>query len=330
MAFRAEQRRLVEAALKRYSPDVARAFREAMQIAGADVDYKALVAALDAGQVERAVELLRIRQSTMFSMTESIRTAYVAGGIMAELPAAAQGVFRFDGRHPRADAWASEHSAQLVQGLTEDGVQAARAVISDGIGTVPPNRLALDLVGRRVGSRRVGGFIGLSAAQTDSILAARAKLMSGDPSLMREYLSLKQRDRRHDRTVLQAIKEGQPVTGRTLDRVMEAHKSKALAYRGRVISRTETHTALAAGREESFRQMAERDDIEAVTARWQHNLSEDPRLDHVAMNGTVIQQGQTFDFPDGVSMAHPHDPAGGAKHSINCRCIAVYRVVPKR
>jgi hypothetical protein len=48
------------------------------------------------------------------------------------------------------------------------------------------------------------------------------------------------------------------------------------------------------------------------------------------MGGTVIQLGETFNFPDGARMKYPHDPAGGAAHSIGCRCVAIHRVkLPK-
>jgi hypothetical protein len=222
----------------------------------------------------------------------------------------------------------AEKAASLIQGITAETEAMARAVLRQA-GQVPSRKLATEITGRVVGQRRAGGFIGLTEQQADSIIRGRSALQSGDPSQMRAYLDLKLRDRRFDGAIKKAVREGRAIKGAELDRIMEAHKSKALAYRGRVIARNETHTALAAGRDETHRQMLERPDVAAVTKRWQHNLSEHPREDHQAMDGTVIGFGETFNFAD-AAMKHPHDPAGGAKHSIGCRCIAVYRVELER
>ncbi len=76
-------------------------------------------------------------------------------------------------------------------------------------------------------------------------------------------------------------------------------------------------------------QLLGRAGVADVTIRWQHNLSAEPREEHLAMDGTVLSISERFQFSD-VAMAHPHDPAGGAKHSIGCRCVGVYRVELER
>jgi len=97
------------------------------------------------------------------------------------------------------------------------------------------------------------------------------------------------------------------------------------------VARNETFTAQASGRNEGWQQVLERPDIDGVTVRWQHNLSQKPREDHVSMDGTIIQIGGDFIMDDGTAMSYPHDPRGGPIHSNGCRCIAVYRpVLPKR
>jgi len=249
------------------------------------------------------------------------------------------GVFGFDGNHSRAVALAQEQAAALVTNITDDAIINARRVITEGLtDNRSLNSVARDLVGRKVGQQRVGGIIGLTEQQTDRMINIRS--MMQDPERIREYFikdrktgKMKPRylesDRRFDRMVRKAIKDGKALSAADVDRVTEAYRSKAGLARAKRVARNEAFTAQAAGRDEGYKQLIDSGKVEAVTKRWQHNLSVNAREDHQRMDGTVIQLGETFDF-GGVRMKHPHDPAGGVEHSINCRCIAVYRTkIPK-
>jgi hypothetical protein len=221
----------------------------------------------------------------------------------------------------------SQHGADLVTAITEESRQSVRAVVMDGLAQSRTTAaIARDIAGVRIGEKRVGGIIGLTSPQTDSIIKARAALSSGDPVRMRAYLGLATRDRRFDPTIRRAIREGRAIKGPDLDRIMEAHKSVALKKRALLIAKKESFTATAAGRHQAYLQMMEMPGVVGASVRWQHNLSAEPRVDHVAMSGTVVQIGQPFIFPDGTMMLHPHDETAPAKHVIGCRCTAVYRV----
>jgi len=190
--------------------------------------------------------------------------------------------------------------------------------------------IARMITGTKQGTQRVGGILGLTTQQTDSIMGkyddvgrlismgGRQKLASGDPKL-------KLRDRRYDAQIKKAIAEGRAITGPALDKIMDAHKSKALAYRGKLIAKNETFSALEAGRREAIAQALQNPEVEGATKRWQHNLSQEPREDHVAMSGTVIDFNEDFVFGT-VRMKNAHDPDGGAEHNLGCRCITVYRI----
>lgn len=332
MARENAQHRRVREVLAKMEPEIRKAFVEAMAKVTSAVDRKALIAALNAGNIEQAVDLLRINQALLTPLFEAMRSGFIVGGtlVAADLPKGLSGSFGFNGRHIRAEGWVTQHVGGFIQGIETDTLAMTRTIIREGIenGTSSA-KLAREITGRVVGRTRVGGYMGLTSQQTDSIIRGRSDLLSGDPKRMKRYMKLKQRDKRFDAQIKQAIKSGKSIKGSTLDRIMEAHKSKALAYRGKVIARNEAHTSLAAGREEGYQQLLDNPEIESVSVRWQHNLSIEPREDHVAMSGTVIHLGETFDFSD-ASMKHPHDPAGGPKHSVACRCIAVYRAKRKR
>lgn len=323
------QRRDFEKALRGVSKRVREAFFRAIDRARTGARVGEITALLDQGDIEGAVQALRLTDADLSALLDAVRGGMIEGGALAEAiaPKGLRGRFSFDGFSPRADEWLRFHGGRLIQGIQEDTLEATRSVIRGGISQgASSRRIALDLVGRKVGAKRVGGHLGLTAQITDSITAGREKLASGDPALMREYLGLKLRDRRFDARVRRAIREGRALQGADLDALIEAHKSKALKYRGAVIGKHEARKALAFGRHESFEQMLEREDVEAVTKRWQHNMSREPRQDHVKMDGTKVDFRERFSFEDGTQMSHPHEDGAPAAHTIGCGCMAIYRV----
>lgn len=327
MARLTAQEREVQRLLAKLEPRVANAFADAIQAARRNVDFAALVEALDRGDLSAAIRALDVPQQVLFPLEEAIRAAYIEGGQMVAM-AAPQALLGFGGSTPAAVEWLRTLSSTRIQGIREDTLEAVRnALVSGREQGMGSRELATMIVGRRVGNRREGGILGLTAQVADSIMAGRAKLASGDPKLMAEYLDLKLRDRRYDRAIRKAIKEGRAITGRELDTILEAHKSKALAYRGKVIAKSETFSALEAGRREAVRQALENPQVAGATKRWQHNLSQEPRLDHISMGQAPARE---FDAPfvmaDGAIMQHAHDPAGGPANNAGCRCITVYRI----
>lgn len=323
------QERRFQAALDKYSKAIRSEFLDAISRAATSVDHASLIEALESGDVFRAMQIARIDEATLSRLGETIRQAHGAGGLLAEAvaPAGLSGSFSFNGRHGRAEAWVRQHVGGLIQGIEQESMQVTRNVIEAGIQEGrSSSAMARQITGRRVGRIRVGGHLGLTTQQTDSIILGRSKLASGDRGLMRDYLNLKQRDRRFDGVIRKAIDEGKPIRGAQLDRIIEAHKSKALGYRGRVIARHESHNALSAGRDEGMAQMLERSDVERVTKRWQWNHSRDPRENHRALSGTTLDFAERFNLGGGVTAAHPHDTSLPGSETISCRCIAVYRV----
>lgn len=313
-------------ALAKYAPAIEKAFLEAIEDARAAIDVRALVAALEAGDFDGAVRLIETSPARALRLQEAVRAAYIQAGVNIELPAAIAGAFAFDGRNPRAEQWLRDNGARLVQVVTGDA--DTRAAIRDLlVAGMESNRgarsVALDVTGRISGQtgRREGGVIGLTAEQVTYKLNARADLENLDG----RYFTRALRDKRFDGIVKKAIESGKPLGRLDIDRIVGRYADKMLAYRGKVIARNEAFQAQAAAAHEAHLQLVGLAGIREVTKRWQHNLSEEPRPDHLAMNGTVLPVQQPFIFAD-AAMQHPHDPAGGARHSIGCRCVAIYRV----
>lgn len=342
MAVKPKQVRQVERLIRKMQKPIADAFREAISDAATDIDFAALVRALEARDINAAVALIAISPAALSALGEAVRNSYIAGGNLAAsgAPRALSGVFRFDGRHPNAVIWAAQNVGDLIEGIQAESLDTVRKVIAEGIDqNIPPRDLARAITGRKVGRRRVGGIMGLNSEQADSIM--RAHRILSDPDLIRGYFikdrvtgrmkpRFKLSDRSFDKLIRDAIRDGTALSGRQLANVIEAHTSKALGYRGRVIAKDQAFTSIAAGRQEGFDQMLARPDVEDVTKRWQHNLSENFREDHVAMSGTVVSLNEPFVFAD-ANLMHSHDSNASAGHTIGCRCTTIYRVVvPKR
>lgn len=320
------QEKALAAALDKYAPAIESAFLDAIADARAAVDVRALVAALDAGDFDLAVRLIQTSPARALALQEAVRAAYIQAGINTAVPSAIAGLWAFDGRNPRAEQWLRDKGAELVQVVTGDTESRAaiRALLVDGMeSNRGANAVALDVIGRvnRETGRREGGVIGLTAQQVEYKMNARAELESLDAG----YFDRRLRDKRFDRIVREAIKTGKPLTRKDIDKITGRYSDKMLAYRGRIIARNEAFQAQAAAAYEAHLQLVGVEGVKAVTKRWQHNLSQEPREDHLAMSGMVLPVSQAFVFPDAI-MQHPHDPAGGAKHSISCRCVAIYRV----
>ncbi len=315
-----QQERQFAALVAKLEPRIRQAFVDAIRTHGKGIDIKAMIAALERGDIAGAAEVARIKPATLFPMTEAIRAAFIEGGAMA----VTRGSFSFDGRHPQAEQWFQSHALSLVQGISDESVDVARQAISAKIGTVPPAKIAQEIVGVRAGSGRTGGLVGLTSQMAESITAGGDSLRAGRYS---DYLRLKLRDKRFDRIIAAARKSGKPLTEAQIKAILAAHKQKALAYRGKLMAVNESFTALAAGRHESYRQMIEAGVADGVTKKWVHGLSLDARVNHVTLDGTRIDFDQSFDLGGGLFAQHPHDASLPASETVGCRCTVVYRLV---
>ena len=315
--------------LNRFEPEIAQAFTAAILAARRSVDLRALEQALRAGNVSQAVDILRINQALLFPLDAAITSSFVAGGqmIAAAAPVSA-GVMGFDGRHFRAEAWARNHVGGLIREVVADQVQMARTVIDAQImAGRNPRAMVTELVGRVTPRGREGGFLGLTQRQAQYALNAREELQN----LSRAYFDRTLRDRRFDRSVDRAIREGRPLASADLDRITARYRDRLLAQRAETIARTESITALRAGRHEGIQQGIDQGFIasERVRRVWDATLDSRTRPDHQAMHNEGVD-GMTAPFvlPDGSRMMYPGDTSLGADagQTINCRCVERFEV----
>lgn len=330
----AAQKAALDAFAKEWPPKIQKAFWDAVYRARARIDVDALTDALARGDVLGASEMLRLNANDFSSLREAMRGAYISAGegMNGMLPQQIAAQWGFEGYNPRALTWIEQRGAALVQGITEDSQAATQRAILDVLERPQERSLrsaALDITGRmnRATARREGGILGLTAEQTQWAINARADLANLDA----RYFNRARRDKRFDKTVAAAIRNGRPLSQAQIDKITGRYKDKLLDMRGQIIARNEAFEAQASARHEAMRQVRERPDVEAVTKRWQLGFPVQHRDNHVALAGRkVADLEDRFDLGGGLTALHPHDADLPAGETINCRCSLVYRVRLRR
>ena len=325
--------------IAKLEPEAERAFMEAVAQVKSDIVLREVVERLEKRDIEGAIEALHIDPAAFHPLSDALRQAYNAGGVLVVQnlprlrdPLGGRVVVRWDVQNQRAEAIIRELSSTMITEVTESTKQVVRETIearySEGAG---PNTIALDIVGRqsRVTGRREGGVIGLNGPQAALIERTRENLLSGDPERMRKYLALKTRDKRFDGAIRRAIDAGKPLDRASLDMVLMRLRDRNLKLRGEMIARTETMTSVMAAKHEAFQQGldAAGRDASLVTRKWRSAGDRRVRHTHTILNAQeVTGMDAPFISPSGAMMRYPGDTSlgAGASEIIACRCDVEY------
>lgn len=214
----------------------------------------------------------------------------------------------------------------MIVEIVEDQRQGIRQALEAGLQAgANPRQTALGIVGRinRATGKREGGLIGLTSQQMGYVANAKAEL--ADPDQMAGYLQRGLRDKRYDRLVAKAIRDGKPLAKVDIDRIAARYADRLLKWRGDMIARTESIGALHAGQYEAMRQLIDSGKVRAdqVTKTWSATMDGRTRDSHQAMNGQTVSFDRPFVTPSGYLMRYPHDAEFGAPADeiIGCRCF---------
>lgn len=306
--------------------------REGFLVSVYDIRSEVTVAEVAASIADGSAIAITVDQVFFGPLDEAMRQSYVESMRALRPPRYVRDpatgnrlVVRFDGRHPRAEAWMRQQSSRLITEIVSSQREAIQVALEAGLADGRnPRRVALDIVGRinRATGRREGGIIGLHRQFADYVVNARREL----ENLNSSYFQRMRRDRRFDSMVRKAIREGKPLSAADVDRIVNRYSDRLLALRGETIARTEALTGLTAGRDEAMQQLVETGVVQPqdvrITWRWTGGATPPGRDMHREMDGKSVGLNEMFVMPDGVMMRFPHDPAGGAEHNANCRCFA--------
>lgn len=334
------ERRVFADLEERYGREVAVAFFRALDDLKAQAEIERVIAAIQAGNIEAALEALHIDPEAFAELPEIIRRAYAEGGratverMPRRTPEGLALVVRFDPGHSEAAAWLAEHGARLVTGVTEDMRAATRDQLVAGMQRgANPRTVALDIVGRlnRATGFREGGIIGLTSQQAGYVARAKTQLASTDAEELNAYLGRNLRDKRFDRSVAKAIRTGEPIPVEVQAKAAQAYAARLLRHRGETIGRVEAMTAIQTAKRAAFLQGIEagkfaEDEIERT---WRSAGDLRVRHTHVVLNGQKKRGlSEPFVSPSGARLMHPMDTSLGAgmDEIAGCRCDCAWRI----
>lgn len=333
------QRQLFAELAETYGRSVAEAFFRAIETIRSGVEIQRLIALIDQGNIEEALEALHIDPEAFNEVADRAREAHAEAGRTAaenmpkRRPDGTALVVRFDGRNPEAEAWLSRQSSDLITRITIEQRDIVREKLTEGMAKgANPRQTALEIVGRinRATGRREGGILGLTQAQAAYVATAREELASGDPEALKHYLTRGRRDKRFDRSVTKAIREGKPVDAAIAAKALTAYERRLLQLRGETIGRVEAMTSLQQAKFEAYRQAIASGKVaeNTVTKVWRSAGDLRVRHTHRSLNAESVRFSEAFRSPSGAMMRFPMDTALGAgpQEIVGCRCDCEYRI----
>lgn len=324
----------IAALVEAWAPQIAKAFLEAIALIRDRAQVGQIATMLERGDINGALSAVGLDPAAFRSLDTALAQAFEAGGnaTTTKIPASRTAVghrldILFNARNPEAEDWLRSHSASLVTEIVEDQRTMLRAALTAGMEKGRnPRDVALDIVGRinRTTRRREGGAIGLTTSQEEWVRNYEAELAAGDPKALTRTL----RDKRFDRTVARAIREGQQIPAEVLAKMVAAYRNRALRYRGEAIGRTEAMAALHKAQDESFRQAIAAGQVDARDVRKVWRSAGDGRVrdTHRMLNGETVGFTQSFASPSGARLRYPGDARAPAAEIIQCRCWCEYRI----
>ncbi|MCE7028472.1 phage minor head protein [Jiella avicenniae] len=333
----ASQREIIAGLVARYEPQVRQAFLDAISDVRDAITLRIVIDRLERNDINGAVEALHLDHEAFARLEQSITDAYTGGGqaIVQTLPKLRDPggdllIWRFGVRNTQGELELRRSLEVLSTNLTTEAREVARTKLVEGLAAGRnPTQTAVELVGRvnRASGKREGGIIGLSRPQAQYVQNARDELQSGDPKRLRNYLTRGQRDKRFDRAIEKAIREGKPLPQDLVSKIAGRYSDGLLKLRGDTIALDQTMTAMARAKDESYRQQIASGKVDQrfVTKTWHHSPEEDPRLNHLALDGKTVGYNEMFDMGNGTMMRYAHDPEGGPKENLFCKCRTEYR-----
>ena len=322
---------------------IAKAFRNGVSLIADEAAIGALSAAIKRGDYAAAMAAIDIDDSAFDELRVLLVQTYAEGGVseISGMPYAVKP--RWNSASPRAEDYARNVIGQHITYISDDMRAAVTSAIRNGIADSlafgrSVDRVALDIVGRKgTGGSRTGGIVGLNQQQEQWVTSMR-RALSGDIAQSGKFwigddgklkTSFSKMDRRFTSLIQSALLTGKPLTVAQIDRITSAYSDNLLRVRGLTIARTERGSAINAGRQEAWRQAADRAGLPygAIWKEWRHSTRKmEPRITHILANKDRVQGLDTPFNIGGYFCLHPHDPTLPASEVVNCGCTVQYGI----
>jgi hypothetical protein len=269
---------------------------------------------LETGQFGEAVERAALAGS---SFAARVNERFVSAGqaTAGHINEMLQVVISFDQVNDLAVAEMKANNLRFIREIEESTRAAIHTVLTDGVTRgLNPRQQAVEF----------RQFIGLTAKQMQMVTNYRRNL----EELSSHALSRALRDRRADRLITRAISEQRPLTPEQIDSLVQRYNDRFIAYRARVIARTEALRAVHQGSEKMWMQglqsglFAEED----LIREWRTAADERVRGTHRPMHGQKRPFDQPFVSGAGAALMYPGDLRAPASETIQCRCVVTTRI----
>lgn len=322
--------RQIRRLLRKFEPVVQDAFLASVAEIVSGVVMAELIDALRRGSIEEAIIAIHAEPAAFEAFRNARGSAYIGAGedtvsVMPKTPRGRQLVVRFNTRALNAEQWLSEQSSQKVTRLSDEQTQVLRNALTDGLERGDnPITIARNVAGRidKKTGRRVGGIIGLSNPQEEALRRARQELSSLET--MNRFKARALRDRTLDRLINRAIHEQRPLTDAEIQQLLDRYSDRMLDFRARTIARTETMSALHAGKRQAYQQAIDEGSVSQQELRrvWDSTGDNKVRESHAAIDGEEVG----WDEPYSNGLMYPGDQSGPPEEVINCRCDEFIRI----
>lgn len=279
-------------------------------------DAQTLTAIENLIAVGRWADALVVVETAMLQMGRTWQEAFAtAGDDTALLIGNALNItVNFDTMNDYALNAMRQNTLRLVREFGAEQRLATREALEDGIRRgINPRQMA----------REFRDSIGLTRRQVQAVNNYRRLLESLDRDSLRRLL----RDRRFDRTVLRAIEEGRPLSGKQIETMVERYRARYLKYRSEVIGRTEALRSVHAGADAMYSQAIADGTLQAdaLVRQWKTSRDERVRGSHRGMHDQQRPVGQPFMSGTGSLLRFPGDPDAPPSDTVQCRCAVTTR-----
>lgn len=307
---------------KKFEPKIRKALIKAWNQLRTQESRASIESALKEGGIEAVMSMFDNMGIVINKhISDVIDDAIKAGADLTILVIPAEAILNkdavFDLFNPHTAEFISRYKLDLVKNITDNTREAVRnGLFEDSIAGVNPNTTA----------RNFRNTMGLTPNQEKAVRNYRTYLENLDRQALKRAL----RDKRFDRTILNAIKSDTPLTKAQIDKMVNRYREKYIKYRAEVIARTESLRAISIGNDLNIRQMVldGEIDLEAVRKFWHFGGKNvrDAHLSTPGLNRDGRRLDEHFITPLGPMM-YPRDPNGTAANTVQCKCWVTYKLI---
>lgn len=319
------------AAIDGLTPALQRAYLDRVRAVVDASTYASVQRYIEDNDEQGLIDYLSLGAMALFA--ELIRSVFIAGGRKPrEKPPGGRPV-EFDPSTAEAVQAVQQQVASTVSSINEAQAEAIRLTMQSGaMSQQSAAQTARDILGTtsKQTGKRVGGIVGMSAADVQAVINAQTQLSSGLSSQVREYLTRVDRDPIFDGIAKRAIKTETAISAADVKRMADAYAARKVKTRARTLARTAGLEAYNSGFHQLYVQLSLQTKApQSITKGWRNKGDERVRNTHEILGGVVVPLMQPFQTARGAMLMYPGDSSLGAglNERANCRCTLTYRVV---